>query len=117
LPGRTQSIAEANADASVIVVATVAQLGSPEPDAPGQSYYGNAQATVVKVISGTLSGTFTFSFTVQTMPADIAEQPPVIGKPYLLFLRHDQGGYHALKMLAPTREHLAAVEALKHPAP
>lgn len=107
---------------SAIVVAKLTKVGSPNPDAPGQAYYDDAEAIVIRTISWKVPGpkggeipgyTLTFSYTAQAMPAASAEQVPVEGEQYILFLQKKNGRFRAIKMLAATAENLDTVRA-KH---
>ena len=77
--------------------------------APGQTYYQSTQAVVTRVLAGDARGPITFSVKVQALPPNIAEETPIVGQEYILFLARHGVGYDALKVLTPTPENLDAV--------
>jgi hypothetical protein len=99
------TIADAVAGAQV-VVARFVSLGSVDVGAPGQQYWHDAEADVDQALSGTLKGRVRVAYTVQVIPASIAESPPVVGEATILFVR----GNRVVKMLPATDANIAATK-------
>lgn len=118
--GRSIVLESAAATASQIVVGKLVNTGQPDPGAPGQTYYDNASAEIVRWLHGApreseRPRTVSFAYTVQKLPAAAAEQGPAVGRTYILFLTERVGGtMRAVKILPAEERHLRAVERALH---
>jgi len=114
--GRSIELESAAATASRIVVGKLVNAGQPDAGAPGQTYYDNANAEIVRWLYGAprepeRPKTVSFAYTVQKLPAAATEQSPAVGQTYILFLTERAGGtMRAAKILPAEEKHLRAVE-------
>jgi hypothetical protein len=121
LTGRSIELESATTAANKIVVATLSNAGEPDAGAPGQSYYENASADVVRWLHGPPEESerpkvVTFAYTVQKLPEAAAEQTPAVGRTYLLFLVDRAGSSpRAIKLLPADEKHVRAVERALSP--
>jgi hypothetical protein len=107
LIGRSVSLNEAAMQASVVTIAEVVELGTTDLGAPGQTYWENTRIRIVEPLKGKPESELVIAYTVQTIPAEIAERAPKKGETLIFFLqmRKDQS-HRAMKALFPTPEHL-----------
>lgn len=117
LTGRNTGTRSATLAADQIVVATLIDQGQADAGAPGQAYFGQAQARTVRWLRGPAPpdpapGAIAFNYTVQRLPDSVAEQAPVVGRDYIFFLRLGAPELAAFKILGAEANEILAVEEL-----
>lgn len=106
LPGRSMNVEAAVAESTEIIEGMLLSAGNPDPGAPGQIYYSDAIVRVDRWIKGSPRGihddTLKISYTVQKLPANVAEQSPEKGSVYLFCLvANDKYTRRAIKIISP----------------
>jgi hypothetical protein len=118
--GRSIVLESAAATATQIIVGKLIETGQPDPGPPGQTYYDNASAEIIQWLHGAprkneRPATVSFAYTVQKLPAAVAEQVPAIGRTYILFLTdRASSAMRAIKILPADEKHLSTVKQALH---
>jgi hypothetical protein len=108
--GKALKAEEAVKSADTIIVGRLIDLGMPQPDAPGETYYEDAKIEVVRTLKGNKSEQLTVSFTVQKVFPRAVEKVPEKGQEYLFFIKtRAPRALRAIKILHPTQDNLNAV--------
>jgi hypothetical protein len=104
--GKSLDTKEALKRASVVVIAELLDLGTADPGAPGQAYYGGVKIRVLKKLKGEIpEDQPIISFLVQRMPKEFAEDTPKIGDRCIFFMKHHPDKtYRVHKIIEATSE-------------
>ncbi len=98
---------EASSRSVAVVVATLVNPGSSNPDAPGETFRDGAQLDVVRSLKGAMQGRITFSYSVQAIPD--GEQSPVEAETVIAFIVAGTNGARGIKLLPNDEKNLADV--------
>lgn len=91
------------------MVGRLTDLGLPQADAPGETYYENAKLEITSILKGDPE-TFTIpiSFSVQKISPTRAEKEPEKGQEYLFFIRRNGNSkLKGVKILPATEDNLS----------
>lgn len=104
--GKSLDTKDALKRATAVVLAELIDLGTGDPGAPGQVYYGGGKIRVIKKIKGEVKEVqLTISLTVQRVPKEIAEEMPKEGEVCIFFMTlHPDKTYRVHKILEGTQE-------------
>ena len=83
LPGGNAALPELAKKCKGALVATLQEVGNPEPGPPGASDYASTW-NVEKVLRGNYPEAARLSFRVQSVPIESRERSPAVGKSYIL---------------------------------
>jgi hypothetical protein len=83
LPQASDSLAELTGECQGALVATLLEVGEPEPGPPGAADY-SSRWRVKRVLRGEYGETAELRFRVQTLPHMSAQRPPAVGSTYIL---------------------------------
>jgi len=112
--GRAIKAEDAVKAADLIVVARLVDLGLPQADAPGETYYENAKLEITNTLKGNPEAyTILISFSVQKVSPTAPEKEPEKGQEYLFFIRKNgDSRLKGVKILPATENNLSKVTNL-----
>lgn len=110
LPRGNAPLPELAKECKGALVATLVQVGEPQPGPPGAGDYPS-RWKVQKVLRGNYPETTSLSFRVQSLPRESQERPPVVGMKYIL-ISYETNERQIAVILDATGDNLRMVENL-----
>ena len=110
LPRGNATLPEVVENCKGALVATLLEVGDPEPGPPGASDYAS-KWRVAKVLRGAYPETAHLSFRVQSLPEKSRERPPTVGESYILITYEANAGQIAT-ILDAGEENLRTVQGI-----
>lgn len=113
LPGRNVSINEAIQKSSDIVVGELKLRGGIDDGPPGVFDYFHGKVQVDRLLHGKADGELVCNYQRRVSPEALAEQEPVAGKRYIIFLKHAAKlDYNIIKFVAFSDDQLLAISKI-----
>jgi hypothetical protein len=122
LPGHFHSESETLGKCSDVAVIMLMTKGSAyETDPPGQLGYRNAIVRIERNIKGLAKGEVTCLYNRRTFPKSVAEEEPVMGTRYIVFMKHSgqldgRDVYFILRFSAFSDKRVGEIEKMVPPS-